>query len=302
MLSIVIPSFNEELNIQYIYTEILNVLPDQQDIELIFVDDGSKDRTFVEIGRLAAEDKRVRGLRLSRNFGQEAATLAGLREASGDYIVMMDADGQHPPSMILEMQKKFEEGFDVVNTIRLDTKGKSIFRKLSTKLFGWIFTFLSDSKINHFLVDFRACNRAALDAYLQFREKNRFNRGLFSWIGFNQTSLEFVAPERNAGNSNYSFKNLKNLAFDALTSFSTKPLRLSFNLGLLIIFLGIGYAIYAVINYFLGNTNPGWTSLLITILILGGVQLFSLGIIGEYIGKMFLESKDRPDYFIAEKV
>lgn len=150
-------------------------------------------------------------------------------------------------------------------------------------------------------MDFRIFNRNVLEAFLELKEQNRFNRGLFTWMGFRQTKIEFSAPDRHAGKSNYNFKKLRRLALDGITSFSTRPLRLSFYLGLIIILLGMIYAVYAVFNYFFGHTNPGWTSLLITILILGGVQLFSLGIIGEYLGRIFYETKGRPQYFISER-
>lgn len=301
MISIVLPSYFEEENIHYIYNEIINALGDRKDLELIFVDDGSSDNTFAKIRELAKKDTRVIGIRLSRNFGQQSANLAGLTEASGDQIVMMDADGQHPPSLIPEMINKLNEGYDVVNSKRTDMDGAGPLRRISSRLFYRIINFISDTDIDNSQVDFRVFNRNALNAFLQFKEQNRFNRGLFTWMGFKQTQIEFSAPERNAGKSNYNFRKLFKLALDGITSFSTRPLRLSFFLGLIIIVFGIIYSIYAVFNFFFGHTNPGWTSLLITILILGGVQLFSLGIIGEYLGRIFYETKGRPQYFISER-
>jgi len=300
MISIVLPCYFEEQNVAYIYNEITRHLGDD-DLELIFVDDGSEDQTFDLVKQLAQNDRRVRGLKLSRNFGQQAANLAGLTEAKGDVIVMMDADGQHPPALIPEMIRKLGEGYDVVNTKRINVKGAGFFRKITSRLFYRFVRFVSEINIDNTQVDFRAMNRKALDAFLLLDEHNRFNRGLFTWMGFRQTQVEFEAPDRNAGKTNYNFRKLMRLAFDGITSFSTRPLRLSFYLGLLIIFLGIIYGIYAVLNYFFGHTNPGWTSLLITILVLGGVQLFSLGIIGEYLGRIFYESKRRPHYIISDR-
>ncbi|MDF1572262.1 MAG: glycosyltransferase family 2 protein [Bacteroidales bacterium] len=302
MLSIVLPSYFEEANVKYIYTQILAAVDDRDDLELIYVDDGSQDQTFEEVRALAKKDPRVRGIRLSRNFGQQAANLAGLNEAKGDEIVMMDADGQHPPALIPVMIRKLSEGYDIVNTKRTDMEGAGFFRKVFSRIFYRIINFLSDVNIDNSQVDFRIFNRATLNAFLEFNEHNRFNRGIFTWMGFNQAQIEFRAGHRNSGQSNYNFRKLTKLALDGITSFSTRPLRLCFYLGLIIIFSGMIYGIYAILNYFFGHTNPGWTSLLITILILGGVQLFSLGIIGEYLGRIFIETKKRPHYLIRERV
>lgn len=301
MISVVLPCYFEEQNVEYIHDELVSYLDGLGTIELIYVDDGSDDRTFEKVKALSEKDSRVRGLKFSRNFGQQAANLAGLKEAGGDVIVMMDADGQHPPNVIPEMIRMLGEGYDVVNTRRINMKGAGFFRRITSKLFYRFVRFISEVNIDNTQVDFRVMSRKALDAFLEMDEHNRFNRGLFTWMGFRQTQVEFEAPDRNAGRSNYNFRKLLRLAFDGVTSFSTRPLRLSFYLGLLIIVLGIIYAIYAVLNFFFGHTNPGWTSLLITILVLGGVQLFSLGIIGEYLGRIFYESKRRPHYIISER-
>lgn len=302
MLSIVLPSYFEEANVAFIYNQVITAVDDRADMELIYVDDGSQDQTFEEVRALAKKDPRVRGIRLSRNFGQQAANLAGLREAKGDEIVMMDADGQHPPALIPKLIQKLSEGYDIVNTKRTDMEGAGFFRKVFSRLFYRIINFLSDVNIDNSQVDFRIFNRAALDAFLEFNEHNRFNRGIFTWMGFSQAQIEFRAVHRNTGQSNYNFRKLTKLALDGITSFSTRPLRLCFYLGLIIIFSGMVYGIYAILNYFFGHTNPGWTSLLITILILGGVQLFSLGIIGEYLGRIFIETKRRPHYLVRERV
>ncbi|MFC2089184.1 glycosyltransferase family 2 protein [Bacteroidota bacterium] len=302
MLSIILPSYHEEQNVKFIYDEILKALDNTKDLELIYVDDGSTDNTFEEVKKLAEKDKRVRGIRFSRNFGQQAANLAGMHEARGDLIVMMDADGQHPPSIIPSMLKMMEEGYDVVNTRRIYSEHVGLFRKIFSRLFYKVISFLSEVNIDNSQVDFRLVNRKALDAFLQFQEHNRFNRGLFTWMGFRQTQIEFTADNRNAGKSNYNFRNLRALAVDGITSFSIRPLKISLYMGLIVLILGIIYAIYAIINYFTGVPNPGWTSLITTILILGGTQLLSLGIIGEYLGRIFYESKKRPLYFISDKV
>ena len=181
MLSIVLPSYFEQENVRYIYEQIISALENLAEMELIYVDDGSQDRTFDEVRSLAKEDSRVKGIRLSRNFGQQSANLAGLREARGSQIVMMDADGQHPPALIPELIKKLSEGYDVVNTKRTDMEGSGFFRKFSSRLFYRFINFLSDVDIDNSQVDFRIFNRDALNAFLEFNEQNRFNRGLFTW-------------------------------------------------------------------------------------------------------------------------
>jgi len=302
MLSIIIPAFFEEKNINPLYKEIVTSLKAAKiDFEIIFVDDGSRDRTFEEIIRLSETDSRVMGLKLSRNFGHQVAILAGLNEARGERILMMDADGQHPPAVILPLLEKLEEGYDVVNTIREDTRGAGFLRKQSSRLFYRFFNALSDQPIENNSSDFRIMTREALDAFLSIDEHNRFTRGLVSWMGFRQTSISFVAPQRHAGKSKYTFRRMNKLAFDGLTAFSSKPLRISTYIGLVVLMLGIAYAIYALVVYLMGNSNPGWASLLITVLVLGGTQLLILGIIGEYLARIFTESKKRPHYFIVRR-
>ncbi len=302
MLSIVIPAFNEARNIGHLHGEIAGVLsPAQTDYEIIFVDDGSSDHTFDEISRLAESDQRVSGLQLSRNFGHQVAILAGLNEARGDRILMMDADGQHPPAMILPMMAKMDEGYAIVNTVREETRDAGFFKKRSSRMFYRIFNALSDVRIENDSSDFRLMTREALDAFLSIDEQNRFTRGLVSWMGFKQASLPYVAPARHSGRSKYSPRRMFGLAFDGLTAFSSKPLRLSTYLGLVVLMLGIAYAIYAVVIHLTGHSNPGWTSLLISILVLGGTQLLILGIIGEYLARIFKESKKRPHYFISRR-
>jgi dolichol-phosphate mannosyltransferase len=301
MLSIVIPSYFEEENVQNLYSEIVKQLDGVFPFEVIFVDDGSKDLTFDKILELASGDMRVKGIRLSRNFGHQIAILAGLNEARGERILMMDADGQHPPSMILPMMEKMDEGYDIVNTIREDTVDAGYFKKRSSTSFYRFFNALSDVKIETNSSDFRLLSREALEAFLSFDEQSRFTRGLISWMGFRQASLSYVAPKRFAGKTKYSPRRMFRFAFDGLTAFTYKPLRISTYLGMVVLVLGIAYAIYAVVVYSLGRINPGWTSLLISILVLGGTQLLILGIIGEYIARIFTETKKRPHYFISQR-
>ena len=302
MLSIVVPAYFEEKNISHLYGKIVQALSQNKiEFEIIFVDDGSKDHTYEEISKLAENDSRVVGLRLTRNFGHQIAILAGLNEAQGERIIMMDADGQHPPSMILPLLEKLEEGYDIVNTVREYARDTGFFKKRSSRLFYRLFNALSDVKIENDSSDFRILTREALTAFLSIDEQNRFTRGLVSWMGFRQTSLPYIAPERHSGQSKYSVRRMFRFAFEGLTAFSSKPLRISTYLGMIVLILGIAYAIYAVVVYLMGASNPGWTSLLISILILGGTQLLILGIIGEYIARIFTESKRRPHYFIEKR-
>lgn len=301
MISIVLPAYSEENNVQPLYEEIVDQLGENSGFEIIFVDDGSRDRTFERIDELAQRDARVKGIRLSRNFGHQTALLAGLNEASGEKVITMDADGQHPPALIPRLIEKLEEGYDVVNTTRIDAKSISLFKKISSRWFYRVFNSLSDTRIEPASADFRIMNRLALDAFLSIEEHDRFTRGLVSWMGFRQTQLPYQAETRGTGRSKYSMSRMFLFALDGVTSFSSKPLRISMILGLIAILGGFLYMIYAVVMYLQGHTNPGWTSLLITVLLIGGIQLFSIGILGEYLGRIFHEAKRRPHYFIEKR-
>ena len=301
MLSIVLPSYHEEDNIRYMYQEILKHVSQSASLEIIFVDDGSRDQTFEKIKELAMEDQRVRGIRLSRNFGHQTALLAGLKEAEGELVIMMDADGQHPPALIPDLLKKMDEGYDIVNTIRKETEGSGLLKKASSRWFYWVFNALSDVKIEPSAADFRIMNRKALEAFLSIDEQDRFTRGLVTWIGFKQAYIDYIAKKRQAGSSKYTFRRMRIFAVDGVTSFSARPLRMSTTLGFVTMFAGILYAVYAIIMKLLGNTNPGWTSLLLTILFLGGIQLISIGILGEYLARIYNETKRRPHFFIQER-
>lgn len=301
-ISIILPALNEEKNINFIYEKLKEDLTDiWENVEIIFVDDGSSDNTFAEVKRLNNKDKRVRGLQFSRNFGIQSALIAGLKEADGELMVSMDSDGQHPPKLIHEMIEEYRKGFDIVNTVRLTTKDAGWFKKKSSQWFNRLINSISDVKIRFEYSDFRLMNRASVDAFLQLQEQNRFSRGLISWIGFRQSSVSYVAEERHTGETKWTLAKLIRYGTDGITSFSSKPLRISIIIGVAAIVFGIFYSIYAVIVYFIGHTIPGWPSMMITILFLGGFQLLTLGIIGEYIARIFNETKKRPHYFIQEK-
>jgi len=301
-LNIVIPCFNEEKNIEVLYNELIPVLSDiTPNYTIVFVDDGSRDDTFKTIRKIAEKDNHVVGLSLSRNFGHQVAIMAGLQHCKGDIVIMMDADMQHPPEVIPLLLAEFEKGYDIVNTRRIDAKDAGMFKKTSSHFFYKLINFLSDVKIEPAAADFRLMSRKAVDAFLQFEEKDRFTRGLVSWMGFRQSVIEYNASARFAGKSKYTLRKMIHFGMDGITSFSSKPLRISFYAGLAVFFFGAAYAVYAIIENINGKTIPGWTSLLVTVLMLGGFQLLSLGIIGEYIARIFNQTKGRPLYFVKDK-
>jgi len=301
-ISIVIPLYNEESSIELLYNNLIAVIKDiTLGYEIVFVDDGSSDNSFKLIKKLSTKDKNVKGLSLSRNFGHQVALLAGIEYSGGNIVITMDADLQHPPGIIKLMYNKYLEGYDIVNTRRIDSKKIGFFKRISSKCYYKLINILSNVKIETSSSDFRLMNRKAINAFIKIRERDRFTRGLVSWMGFRQAIIDYYSPPRISGKSKYTFKKMTHFALDGITSFSSKPLRLSFYLGLIVFFTGFLYAIYAVVQYFKGNSSPGWASILISVLIIGGIQLLSIGIIGEYIARIFNESKGRPAYFIKEQ-
>lgn len=301
-LSIVIPLYNEEENIQALYEALMETLtPMNKTYEIIFSDDGSKDKSFEMVKELHQINPSVTGISLSRNFGHQVALSAGMQHARGEVIVTMDADLQHPPATIPVLLEYYNQGYDIVNTRRIDSKEIGKFKKLSSLMFYRMINRISDVPITESSSDFRIMSRRALDAFLQFSERDRFTRGLVSWMGFRQALVDYLCPPRFAGQSKYTLKKMLRFATDGITAFSSRPLRMSSYLGLIVFFLGLLYAISVVVQYYRGTTVQGWASMLITVLLLGGVQLLSLGIIGEYLARIFNESKSRPLYFIKDK-
>lgn len=300
-LSIVIPLFNEEGNIQVLYHSLLPVINKlTNDFEIIFVDDGSKDSSFEQITFICNDDKRILGISLSKNFGHQIAITAGLEHSCGDAVVTMDSDMQHPPEIIEALYRKFQQGYDIVNTSREDTADSSIFKNVTSAWFYKIMNALSDVHIESSSADFRLMNRKTVTAFLQLKEKDRFVRGLISWMGFKQTTISYSSPLRFSGKSKYSIGKMIRFAADGITSFSAKPLRISFYAGLIVSFVGLLYSIYAIVQYIEGKTIPGWTSILVSVLVIGGIQLISMGIIGEYLARVFNEAKNRPLYFVKQ--
>lgn len=300
-ISIVIPVYNEEDNIPVLFDELQKILNTLNQLyEIIFVDDGSKDSSFKIIEQICSHNSSVLGISLSRNFGHQIAITAGLQHAKGGVVVTMDADMQHPPELIKEMYKKYVEGYDIVNTIRGRTDDSGLFKKSTSGGFYFLIKYLTDVPIEPSSADFRLMSRRAVDAFLKFEEKDRFVRGLVSWMGFKQTFISYNSPSRYSGASKYSIMKMFRFAIDGITSFSAKPLRISFYSGLIVSLLGLVYAIYAVVEFIYGKVIPGWTSLLVSQLVIGGLILISLGIIGEYLARVFNESKNRPLYFVKQ--
>ncbi|OYT73940.1 MAG: glycosyltransferase [Chloracidobacterium sp. CP2_5A] len=303
LLSIVAPCYNEADALTAFHTALAAALaPLPYAAEIIYVDDGSTDATPQVLAALRARDARVKTLVFSRNFGHQAALLAGLDAAQGDAVVTLDSDLQHPPALIPELIRAWERGADIVYTIRRETADASLSKRLTSRAFYWLLNRVSDTPIIPGAADFRLMNRAAADSFCSLRETHRFNRGLVSWLGFRTAAIEFDAPARFAGESKYAFARMLRFAVHGLVSFSVWPLRATMLLGFGMAGFAALYIIYALFAFFvLAWTVPGWTSTLISVLLIGGVQLLSLGIVGEYVGKIYEEVKGRPLYVVRER-
>lgn len=301
--SVVVPVFNEESVIDEFSRRALAVMESLgEPYEIIFVDDGSTDATFKKATLLASRSEAIKALRLSRNFGHQVAITAGMDAASGAAVVVLDGDLQHPPELIPEMARKWAEGFHVVNTSRMETEGIPLKKKLFSKIFYKLINIDSEVPIYPDAADFRLMDRAAVEAFRQLREQDRFVRGLTSWIGFKQTSVPFNAPERHSGKSKYTLRKMVKFAVNGITSFTTLPLKAVGTFGLIVAAASFFYAAFALYEKLvLGITVEGWTSLLVGILFLGGVQLISIGVLGAYIARIFTQVKNRPLYFVQER-
>jgi len=302
MISIVIPAYNEAENIRPVAQRISKVLENSGPYEIIFIDDGSRDGTLAEIKEINARNENIKFISFSRNFGHQKALKAGLDHARGDCVISMDADLQHSPELLTKLIKEWRNGYEVVYTIRVDSADTAFIKRLSSRLFYKIMNLLSNVNIPLGTADFRLLDRKVADEVKKFEENWLFIRGIVAWVGFNQTSVEYVVSSRNRGITKYSFSRMLALAINGITSFSILPLRISILFGLTFSLGSFFYAIYAIYTKVFNNAViPGWTSLLLSVLFLGGLQLMSLGVIGEYLGKMFIETKNRPAYIIKEK-
>ena len=300
VLSIVAPVYNEEKVLNKFYSRLIESVQELDiELEIIYVNDGSSDNTLEIMLEQYDKDSRIGIINLSRNFGKEIALTAGLDHASGDAIVVIDTDLQDPPELIPKLVERWNEGFDVVNAKRSRRKGETTFKKVTSFLYYRFLYQLSDIKIPKDTGDFRLLSRNALDSLLKLREKHRYMKGLFSWIGYSQTEIIYERDERYAGKSKWKFAGLINLAFEGLTSFSVLPLRLASLLGFFCALISLMFASYIMLKKVMyGDPVAGYPSLVVLIAFIGGVQLLALGIIGEYLGRVFNETKNRPLYLI----
>lgn len=301
-ISIIVPAFNEEGNIEAVAEQIKQQAEQCRKYEIIFINDGSTDATAEKLRMLHRSNPNIQFISFSRNFGHQSALLAGIHHASGDCIISMDADLQHPPAMIPQLVSKWQEGFDIVTTIRDDSQNTSWFKRSTSSVFYKLMNRLSNITLEEGAADFRLIDRSVARVISNSREYNLFLRGYIAWLGFKQCMVPYIPHQRQSGKTKYSFGKMMMLAINGITSFSVKPLRVAMILGTAISLLAFIYAIYAIYVYLETNEAvPGWTSVLVSILFIGGLQLLILGIIGEYLGRTLMQTKQRPDYVIMEK-
>ena len=305
-ISLVIPMYYEEQVAEECYKRVSKVLKGLKDYdyEIIFVNDGSKDKTLPILEKIADKDKKVKIVSFSRNFGHQAAVTAGLKYVTGDAVVIMDADLQDPPELVPDMLKKWEEGYEVIYGKRKKRDGESAFKLLTAKAFYATLNKLSDVEIPKDTGDFRLVDRKVVDVVNSLPEHNKFLRGLFSWVGFKQYPYEYERKERFAGKTKYPFKKMLKLAKDGIIGFSTKPLKIVGGLGILSVVVSIIILIYAILSFAFSwnNLTAGWTSIMCTMTFLGGIILISLWMIGEYIARIYDETKQRPQYIVDKTI
>ena len=305
-LSIVVPCYNEEKVINVFYDRIMKVVEsfkENYNYELVFIDDGSKDNTFQELKKLRNKNGNIKVISFSRNFGKEAGIYAGLSNSVGDLVVVIDADCQHPPETILEMLRYIEEGYDTVATRRTNRKGEPIIKSFLSGMFYKFINKFMEIKLEQNAQDFRMMNRKVVEAILSLDEYNRFSKGIFSWVGFDCKYIEVENEERAAGNSKWGIKSLFNYAIEGITSFTTAPLKLATFLGLIVFILSLVFGIEIIVQTLvLGKDTPGYASIIVSVLFMGGVQLLCIGILSEYISKMYMEIKNRPKFIVKEKI
>jgi glycosyltransferase involved in cell wall biosynthesis len=308
LLSVIIPCYNEQDNIYDFYDELLKTQEffrsRDVDFEMIFVNDGSKDETVPRVKELHERDRRVHLINFSRNFGKEAGIYAGLQKAKGDYVVVMDCDLQDPPAILPDMYKAIvDEGYDSVATRRVNRKGEPPIRSFFARMFYKLINKMSKTEIVDGARDYRLMTRQFVDAILSLEEYNRFSKGIFGWVGFNNKWLEFENIERKKGETKWSFWKLFIYALDGICAFSTVPLALASILGVLFCVLAFLFIIFIIVRKLIyGDPTSGWPSLVCIISLISGVQLFCLGIVGQYLSKTYLEVKKRPLYIVKEEL
>ena len=304
-LTLVIAAFNEAEALPLLHPRLAAALDAMPDIDgrVLYVDDGSRDGTWDVLQQLAASDPRVALLRLARNFGKEPALTAGLDHVDTDAAIVLDADGQDPPELVPAFVAKWREGFDVVYGTRSRRDGESWFKRFTAAAFYRVMNRLSNIPVPPDTGDFRLVSRRVLDALRQTRERQRFMKGLFAWVGFRQVALAYERAPRIAGRSKFSYWRLWNLALEGITSFSTLPLRMATYIGVLTALVAFGWGSWIIARTLLwGDPVQGWPSLMTVVLFLGGIQLMALGIVGEYLGRTYIEVKQRPLYLVSDEI
>ena len=307
LLSAIVPCYNEEENVPYFYEEFMKnedfFKKHELEFELWYIDDGSRDKTAEEVKKLILKDKRVHLLSFSRNFGKEAALYAGLEKVSGDYVACMDADLQDPPSLLPEMFGYLWQGYDTVATRRVTRKGEPLIRSFFARMFYKLMNRISKTEIVDGARDFRLMTRQVVDALLSMKEYNRFTKGIFGWVGYRTKWIEFENVERKKGETKWSFWKLFMYSLEGITSFSTAPLAFAAFMGVLFCLFSFGLIIFTIVRKALfGDPTSGWPSLVCIISLVSGVQLFCLGIVGEYLAKTYMEVKNRPIYLVKEEI
>jgi len=300
-ISIVIPCLNEQDNVPVLMERIASELRSDYSYEVIFVDDGSTDNTLEVLRGLSAQYPSLRYISLSRNFGHQQALKAGLDKSCGECVVMMDADLQHPPALLRQLVEKWRQGYDIVYTVRQASKELSFFKRVSSRLFYKLINNLTEHPIEEGAADFRLVDHRVASIIASMNDPFLFLRGLIPWLGFKQCSIAYNPESRFSGHSKYSLTRMARLALHGVTSFSVRPLRLATFFGVVISLIAFAYLFYALIAFFLFEINlPGWSSIVSSVLLLGGIQLVMLGIIGEYLGMLYVQSKQRPTYIVRE--
>jgi glycosyltransferase involved in cell wall biosynthesis len=307
LLSVIVPCYNEEESVVLFYEELIKNDPffreKQIDLEILYINDGSRDRTVEEVKRLHQRDERVHLVSFSRNFGKEAAMYAGLEHSKGDYVVMMDVDLQDPPSLLPEMFSYLEQGYDSVATRRVSRKGEPPIRSFFARMFYRLMKKISKTEIMDGARDYRLMTRQMVDAILAMQEYNRFTKGIFGWVGFETKWLEYENVERAKGETKWNFWKLFVYSLDGITAFSTVPLMLASVVGVLFCLLAFVMIVFIIVRKLIfGDPVSGWTSLVCIILMTSGVQFFCTGILGQYLSKTYMEVKRRPIYLVKEEI
>ncbi len=301
LVTILVPAYNEQEVLHMLYDRLKKLMDENSkyDFEILFVNDGSKDNSLQIMQELRKKDKRVCYLNLSRNFGKETGMIAGLDYSKGDAVIIIDADLQDPPELISEMLKYWEEGYDDVYAKRRSRKGETWLKKFTSTMYYKVLQAFTKIQIQKDTGDFRLLDRRCVEALKSMRESQRYTKGLFSWIGYNKKEILYDRDPRAAGTTKWNYKKLVDLSIDGITSFTTSPLRWSAIIGIIVSIIGFIYMLYIIIKTIVSGVDvPGYASTMVVILFLGGIQLIFLGVIGEYLGRAFYETKGRPLYFI----